>query len=159
MKRNFDIIRYKELVEKENHLNQQNNSLIYQNREEFAELVQYGASIESQIFYQRREEYYFLISEYTKKTKTISKTLFELKFRQMEKKDSEAADIVLKDFKQLSVFSIDLESVEFSSLIQEISAICLLSQEFGSEEEGISDQKFHKSVEKTYLKMRKFLKK
>ena len=72
MKKNFDIIRYKELVEKENHLNQQNNSLIYQNREEFAELVKYGASIESQIFYQRREEYYLLISEYIKKIKTIS---------------------------------------------------------------------------------------
>jgi hypothetical protein len=49
--------------------------------------------------------------------------------------------MITKNFKQLAGFSVDLEAVEFSP------------------EEGISDQKFRKSIEKPYFEIRKFLKK
>jgi uncharacterized protein YdhG (YjbR/CyaY superfamily) len=57
------------------------------------------------------------------------------------KKNGEAAPMITKNFKQLAGFSVDLEAVEFSP------------------EEGISDQKFRKSIEKPYFEIRKFLKK
>jgi hypothetical protein len=70
----------------------------------------------------------------------------------MEKEDAKAAKIITNDFKQLATFSVDLKAVEFSSLIGEISDVSMVAREFGPEE-GISNQKFRKSIEKTFLQM------
>jgi hypothetical protein len=70
MKITSDIERYKELLEKEKCLNQQSNSLIFENKDEFIELLSYGARVEDQISYERKREYYSLISEYIEKVVT-----------------------------------------------------------------------------------------
>ena len=46
--------------------------------------------------------------------------------------------------------------MEFSSLIEEISDVSMVAYEFGPEE-GISDQKSRKSIEKTFLQIQNFL--
>ncbi|MFT5791521.1 MAG: hypothetical protein ACI9LI_000857 [Saprospiraceae bacterium] len=155
MKITLDIERYKELLEKEKCLSQQSNSLVFEDRDEFIELLSYAASVQDQISYERREEYYSLISRYIEKV--VISSVFECEFLEMEKEDGKAATMITNDFKQLAVFSVDLRALKFSSLTTKIYDVCMLALEFG--EEGISDQKSHKSVEKTYFEMRKFLKK
>jgi hypothetical protein len=153
MKITFDMDRYNELLEKEKRLSQQSNSLIFENKDEFIELLSYGAHVESQISYKRKREYYSLISEYIEKVFTPQ--IFQWKFLKMEKEDAKAAKMITNDFKQLAIFSVDLKAVEFSSLIEEISDVSMVAKEFGPEK-GISDQKFRKSIEKTFFQMQKF---
>jgi hypothetical protein len=156
MKITFDIERYKELLQKEECLNQQSSSLVLENRDEFIELLSYGADVQNQISYQRKHEYYFLISQYIEKV--FISSVFQWEFLKMEKEDGNAATIITNNFKQLAVFSVDLKAVKFSSLTDKIYDVCMLAIEF-SPEEGISEQQFHKCVEKIYFEMRKFLKK
>ena len=47
MKITFDINRYNELLEKEKRLSQENNSLIFENKDEFIELLSYGARVKN----------------------------------------------------------------------------------------------------------------
>ena len=158
MRITFDIDRYKKLLQKNEFLSQQNKSLILENKNEFLELLTYSARVGDQICYERKKEYYFLISQYVKKKANPSVTVFESKFLEMSREDCEAAEIITNDFKQLSNFSVDLEAVKFSSLIGKIYDVCLMAREFGPED-GISDQEFRKSVEETYFEIRTFLKK
>jgi hypothetical protein len=153
MKITFDMDYYDELLEKEKRLSQQSNSLIFENKDEFIELLSYGARVQNQISYERKKEYYSLISQYIEKV--VTPPIFQSEFLKMEKEDVKAAKMITNDFKQLAIFSVDLKAVEFSSLIGEISDVSMLAQEFSSEE-GISNQKFRKSIEKTFLQMQKF---
>ena len=153
MKITFDIDRYNELLKKEKHLSKQSNSLIFENKDEWVELLSYGARVENQISYERKKEYYSLISQYIEKV--LTPPVFQSKFLEMEKEDAKAAKMITNDFKQLAIFSVDLKAVEFSSLIGEISDISMLAREFGPEE-GISDQKFRKSIKKTFFQMQEF---
>ena len=154
MKITFDIDRYNELLEKEKRLSQKNNSLIFENKDEFIELLSYGARVKDQISYERNQDYYSLISQYI--DKVVTAPIFQSEFLKMEKEDAKAAKIITDDFKQLARFSVDLKAVEFSSLIEDISEVSMVACEFGPEE-GISDQKFRKSIEKTFLQIQNFL--
>lgn len=154
MKITFDIDRYNELLEKEKRLSQENNSLIFENKDEFIELLSYGARVKNQISYERNQDYYSLISQYI--DKVVTAPIFQSEFLKMEKEDAKAAKIITDDFKQLARFSVDLKAVEFSSLIEDISEVYMVACEFGPEK-GISDQKFRKSIEKTFLQIQNFL--
>lgn len=156
MKITFDIDRYKQLLEKEKQLSQQSKSLIFENREEFRELLSYGGRVEKQISYQRKNDYHSLISQYIEKV--VINPVFQYEFLEMEKEDDRTAKIITDDLERLVIFAIDLEALEFSSFIEKISEISMVAREFGSEE-GISDQNFRQSVEKIYFKMQKFLEK
>jgi hypothetical protein len=116
----------------------------------------YGARVQNQISYERKEKYYSLISQYIEKV--VTPPVFQSEFLEMKKEDGKAAKMITDDFKQLAIFSVDLKAVKFSSLTKGIYDVCMLAREFGLKE-GISDQKFRKSIEKTYFEMRKFLKK
>ncbi len=154
MKITFDIDRYNELLEKEKRLSQENKSLIFENKDEFIELLSYGACVKDQISYERNQDYYSLISQYI--DKVVTAPIFQSEFLKMEKEDAKAAKIITDDFKQLARFSVDLKAVEFSSLIEDISEVSMVACEFGPEE-GISDQKFRKSIEKIFLQIQNFL--
>jgi hypothetical protein len=151
----LDIERYKELLEKEKDLGQQNKSLIFENRDEFIELLSYDADVKSQISYERKKDYFRLISKYIQRS--VTPEIFGGSFLIMQREDGEVANVIMNDFERLTIFSVDLKAVEFSSLTSEIHDFCTLAQEFAPEE-GISDQKFRKSIEKTHFKMRRFLK-
>ena len=70
----------------------------------------------------------------------------------MEKRDAKAAKILLNDIKQLETFSIDLIAIKFGSLIDEISELSALAQEFGPHN-GINKKNFLKSIKKIYSEM------
>ena len=110
--------------------------------------------MEAQISYERNQDYYSLISQYI--DKVVTAPIFQSEFLKMEKEDAKAAKIITDDFKQLACFSVDLKAMEFSSLIGGISEVCMVAREFGPEED-ISDQKFRKSIEKTFLQIQNFL--
>ena len=120
----FDVDRYNELLKKEKGLSEQGNSLIFENKDEFVELLSYNARVTSQISYERKKEYYSLISQYVENMITLP--MFQSEFLEMEKKDAEAAKRITNDFKQLASFSVDLKAVEFSSLIGEISDVSII---------------------------------
>jgi hypothetical protein len=153
MKITFDMDRYNELLKKEKRLSQQSKSLIFENKDEFIELLSYGARVESQISYERKEEYYSLISQYIEKV--VTSPTFQSEFLKMEKEDGKVAKMITNDFKQLAIFPVDLKAMGFSSLMGEIFDVSMVAKEFGPEE-GISDQKFRKSIEKTFLQIQKF---
>ena len=113
-------------------------------------MLSYGVRVEEQISYERKEEYYSLIFQYIEKV--VTPPVFQWEFLEMEKEDGNAVTMITNDFKQLVIFSVDLKAVKFSSLTGEIYDVCMLAQKFGLEE-GISDQKFHKSIEKITSKL------
>ena len=115
-----------EKLEKEKCLNQQSNSLIFENRDEFIELLSYGAHVEGQISYEREiKEYYSLISRYIEKV--VIPSVFQWEFLKMREEDSNAATMITNDFKQLAVFSVDLRALKFSSLTTKISDVSRLA--------------------------------
>lgn len=154
MKITFDIDRYNELLEKEKRLSQENNPLILENKDEFIELLSYGARVKNQISYERNQDYYSLISQYI--DKVVTAPIFQSEFLKMEKEEAKAAKIITDDFKQLARFLVDFKAVEFSSLIEDISEIFMIACGFFPEK-GISDQKFRKSIQKTFLQIQNFL--
>jgi hypothetical protein len=84
MKNRFNLTRYLELIEKENAL-AYNKSLFSENRCEFIELLDYGTTVERQIKYDRKNDYFLLIDNYLQKLISLSNFWSEL--LEMEKED------------------------------------------------------------------------
>jgi len=123
------------------------------NKQDLAErdqlqLLSYGALVERQISYNRKEEYFSLIKEYL--AKKINPSTFRGKFLKMQKQDDDTTQIMEKDFEQLSNFSIDLEEEgPFSLLIDLIYNNSMLAVEFGPKD-GISEDEFKVSIENAF---------
>lgn len=150
MKDVLNLIRYNELLKKEENLNLENKSLILENKSEFLELLSYPSKLQKWISYQNKEKYYLLISQYL--DNLVSSPSFQVAFLELDQEDAEAGKILLNDIKQFQTFPIDLRAIKFGSLIQEISQLSDVAREFGPED-GISDEKFLKSIKKIYSEM------
>lgn len=138
MSKNFNLKNYVELLNKQN-----------LTETDQLQLLSYGALVERQISYNRREEYFSLIKEYL--AKKINPSTFRGKFLKMQKQDDDTAQIMKENFEQLSNFSIDLELEEgpFSLLIDLIYDNSMLAVEFGPED-GISEDEFKVSIENAF---------
>ncbi len=147
----FDVQRYKELLTKNKSLNKTNKDLFYE--PDFIELFSCEASLETQIFYNRREKYFNLIREYL--VETIDPSVFRTRFTRMVREDLKKAHQVLDDFEQLSNFLIDSGLDEFSSLFEEINEKCLNGLEF--EDNIISEDKLRDSIREIFFQMQKYL--
>lgn len=145
MRNNFNLKHYIELLEKNANLERTEDITETEKRE----LLSYGARIERQISYNRKDQYFSLIREYL--AKIINPNTFRGKFLKMQKADDDATQILEQDFEQLSCFSIDLEEGTFSSLIDRIYNISMLAVEFGPED-GISEDEFRDSIEAEFSK-------
>ena len=152
MNNTFNITRYRELVEKETTLANEKKDLFYENRSEFIELLEYRASVERQISYNRKNDYFLLISKYLNQLITPSE--FRNEFLEMEKQDSTKAEKILQDFQQLSFFSLVENLEEFSNLTDQISDLCFELIELGYGE-GLSEDEFHDSVNNLCLQLKK----
>jgi hypothetical protein len=147
----MDISRYKELIELD-----KNNLL--SNDQFWGELLDYEASVEFQITYNRKQEYLLLIEKYI--NQQIDFYEFKSLFLIMTKEDSEAASIILNDLKALETFKLDNDrlSLKISELITDISILCLdFSEPFAETEDEIAESKikFYSLVKKHYLKLQK----
>jgi hypothetical protein len=147
----FNVLRYRELLKKESILEKQNKFLF--GEPDYLELLSYQATVYSQIYFSRRNEYCFLIKKYL--NTTIPSHKFRARFLEMVKQDDEKAEKILQDFKKLSSFSIDGNLDQFSSLFGRISNNCLQAFEFGPKNDGygIPEDEFRNSIEKTYFQI------
>ena len=152
MKNIFNVTRYRELVEKETALVNEKKVLFYENRSEFIELLKYQASVEVQISYNRKNDYFLLINKYLNQLITPSE--FRNEFLEMEKQDSTKAEKILQDFQQLSFFSLVENLEEFSNLTGQISDLCFEVIDVGYGE-GLSKDEFHDSVNILCLQLKK----
>ncbi len=145
MENQFDVKRYKELLELE-----KTNKISFLD----LELVTYQASIPSQISYNRKENYFSFIETYLKGT--IDGYLFRSKFLEMENQDAKIAYRIRQDFQKLEAFTLADDLEEFSSLTQEISTLC---EEYDEIWDGtiipMSESEFYSLVNKHYYQLAK----
>lgn len=142
MTRKFNLARYKELLELE-----KNDEITL--TELFTELFKYGATIESQIFFDNKENYFSLIEEYLRGK--LAGRDFRSQFRKMENKDEETAYIIQQDFQKLETFTFADQLEDFSNSMVEISRLCL---EYDIVE-PMSESKFYSLVNKHYFQLAK----
>jgi hypothetical protein len=115
----FNLSRYKKLLAKETALVKKKKSLLTENRPEYFELLDSRASIEEQMNYNRRNDYFLLIDKYL--NQLITPFDFQIEFLKLEKNDSRKA---LEDEEQLSTFSLVDNLKEFSNLMGKIYDLC-----------------------------------
>lgn len=94
MANQFNLLRYKELLELE-----KNNKVTFLD----LELLTYKASIESQICYNRKENYFSLIEKYLKGK--LAGHDFRSKFLKMETSDRKTAYTIKRNFQLAKLFS------------------------------------------------------
>jgi len=146
MANQFNLARYKELLELE-----KSNKITFLD----LELLTYGASIESQICYNRKENYFSLIEKYLRGK--IAGHEFRSKFLEMEKQDGRTAYIIKQDFQKLEVFTLADDLEEFSYLTGEISTLCLEYDEiWDGTMERMSESEFYSLVNKHYFQLAEF---
>lgn len=108
------------------------------------ELFFYFKIIQSQIYYNQKEKYFYLIQEYL--TKTIYSNSFRDKFFTIRSQDKKTQEILENHFQLLSTFSIDSESDGFIYVIDEIYNLSFLV-----ENGRVSENEFRDLVEKIFL--------
>ena len=79
------------------------------------ELATYQASVDSQISYDRKEDYFSLIETYLKGN--TSGDEFRSKFLEIEDQDSHNASIILQNFQKLEKFILGNNHEKFSKLL------------------------------------------
>ena len=143
MAKQFNLERYKELLELE-----KNNKITFLD----LELVTYGANIESQICYNRKENYFSLIEKYLKRK--IDGYEFRSKFIEMEQQDGKLSSIIKQDFQKLEVFTLADDLKEFSNLLVEISTLCWEYDEiWDGTMTPMSENEFYSLVNKHYFQL------
>ena len=121
----------------------------------FLELLALEASIENQIFYNNKNNYFALIQKYL--NETIHPNIFRAQFIKMVNEDLKKSQEILDNFEELSTFWIDLELDEFGSLLENIHETCLCAFEFEGQEDAIPETKFRDSIQKIFFKIQKYL--
>lgn len=141
MEEYFNVSRYKELLELEE-------------KDEISgcdlELLSYEASIEGQIGYNRRQDYFILIHQYL--NRIILPHIFRSKFLEMTYEDTDKAEIILQNVKELEVFTLTKDLEKFSDLMGQISTLCF---EFGEVWDGsievMSESEFYSLLNNYYV--------
>jgi len=151
----FNVPRYRELLKKEKILEEQNKFLL--DEPDYLELLSCKGSVDCQICFDRKSDYFSLIEKYL--NTIISPEKFRARFLEMGEQDYEKAKKILQDFEQLSNFSIDVKSDGFCSLFEGISDDCRQAFEFGPEDDGygIPEDEFRNSIEKIYFQLVNYL--
>lgn len=143
MANQFNLERYKELLELE-----KSKKITFLD----LELLTYEANIESQISYNRKENYFSLMEKYL--NEKIVGHEFRSKFLEMEKQDGKIAYIIKQDLQNLEVFTLADDLEEFSHLIGEISTLCF---EYNEIWDGtmipMSESEFYSLVNKHYYQL------
>jgi len=113
------------------------------------------SSIETQVFYNHKNNYFALIQKYL--GETINFNVFRGQFIEMVNENLKKSHKILKNFEELSNFWIDLELDDFSSLFENIYETCLYAFEFEDQDDAMPEDKFRDSIEKFFFKIQKYL--
>ena len=143
MANHFNLLRYKELLELK-----KKNKITFLD----LELVSYQASIESQVCYNYKENYFSLIEKYLKGK--LAGYDFRSKFLEMENQNNQIAYRIEDDFQKLEAFTLADELEDFSNLILKISELCFDYDEVWYQTtERMSESEFYYLVNKYYFQL------
>lgn len=116
MKKKFNFIGYKKLLDMENR-----GEIVFFDTNYF-KLLRYQTSVGKQLIYDRKEDYYSIINKYLNKTLTIIE--FRTQFLAMKKEDMEKGYVILGNTQELEVFDLAEDLEKFSRLIGKIFNLC-----------------------------------
>ena len=146
MKKYFNLSRYKELLKLE-----EKGEISFLD----LELLSLQASVEQQMCYNRKKDYFILIDKYL--SQIISSSEFRSKFLQMEKEDSKKASIILENIQELEVLTLANNLEKYSDLIGQISTLCFEYDEvWDGTMEPMSESEFYYLVNNHYLQLGNF---
>ena len=143
MKKYFNLKRYKELLELE-----QSGKLSSFNDE----LVNLCTNVEKQIIYNRKNDYFKLIDNYL--SQVISPHDFRIQLSEMTFQDARNANVILKDFQKLEVFTLETDCNQFMSVMFRIIELCEGYYEMWFDTtELMPEDKFYKLVKDYYTQL------
>ena len=149
----FNLSRYRQLLAKKDSSTNKNKDLF--DDPTFIELLSFESSVETQVFYNHKNNYFALIQKYL--DETINPNVFRGQFIGMVNEDLKKSHKILNNFEELSTFWIDLELDDFSSLFENIYETCLYAFEFEDQDDAMPEDKFRDSIEKFFFKIQKYL--
>jgi len=139
----LNLSRYRELLAKTDSSTNKNKDLF--DDPTFIELLSLESSVETQVFYNHKNNYFALIQKYL--GEIINPNVFRGQFIEMVNEDMKKSHKILKNFEELSTFWIDLELDDFSSLFENIYETCLYAFEFEDQDDAMPEDKFRDSIE------------
>lgn len=148
----FNLPWYRQLLAKKDSSTNKNKDLF--DDPTFIELLSLESSVETQVFYNHKNNYFALIQKYL--GETINPNVFRGQFIEMVNEDLKKSHKILKNFEELSTFWIDLELDDFSSLFENIYETCLYAFEFEDQDDAMPEDKFRDSIEKFFFKIQKY---
>lgn len=153
MTKNFNFLKYKNLVEEDKTLESFGKSLYLENPMKYSELLSYEIILEYNIIYQKKLEYYNLVRSYIHNE--ISYGSFSSKFFKMEKEAQANLKNCRKNLDQISNLVIDSKEKNFANLIHELSD----NFEFVIDipENQITESKVRLVIEEIFSKMQKIM--
>jgi hypothetical protein len=149
----FNLLRYRQLLAKKDYSTNKNKHLF--DDLTFIELLSLESNVETQVFYNHKNNYFALIQKYL--GEEVSPNLFRGQFIEMVNEDLKKSHKILKNFEELSTFWIDLELDDFSSLFENIHETCLYAFEFEDQDDAMLEDKFRDSIENFFFKIQKYL--
>jgi len=149
----FNLSCYRQLVAKTDCLTSKNEDFFTDPI--FLELLSLESSLQTQIFYNNKNNYFTLIQKYL--DEIINPYVFRAKFIEMVNEDMKKSHKILNDFEELSTFWIDLKLDEFCSLFENIHETCFYAFEFEDEKNLVPEDKFCDSIQKIFFKIQKYL--
>ena len=144
---NYDLNRYFYLLEQEEILKKQGGSLYKVNREDYLELLSYKVRLENQKYWENRQKYFSVISDFLNGINTAED--FSDEFFYLWKKDRDR-DGTKMDFEP------DTISEGFSSLIGKVFSCCEIFEPESKEEEKYNEKWLKNSIEKIFSGMQKY---
>lgn len=144
----FNLPRYRQLLAKKDSSTNKNKDLF--DDPTFIELLSLESSVQTQVFYNHKNNYFALIQKYL--GEIINPNVFRGQFIEMVNEDVKKSHKILKNFEELSTFWIDLELDDFSSLFENIYETCLYAFEFEDQDDAMPEDKFRDSIENFFSK-------
>lgn len=144
----YDTKRYFYLLEQEEIFKKQGISFYKVNREDYIELLNYKVRLENQKYWENRQKYVSVISEFLNGITTAED--FSDKFLDLWKKDRD------RDGSKIN-FEPDTISEEFSSLIGKVFSCCEIFEPESKEEDEYDEKWLKNSIKKIFYEMQKYL--
>lgn len=148
MAKQFDFRRYQELIK----LDEMKKGGLDFWSKDFRELLQFQGSIQSQISYNRKDQYFSLVQKYLNGMLTVYE--FQSNFLELEEEDRKTSDTIEQNSGELEVFMLADELEEFSNWQNRISILII---EYDKYEERMSDDEFYSIIKDSYLQLQKAL--
>ena len=142
----YDTKRYFYLLEQEEILKKQGVSFYKVNREHYMELLNYKVRLENQKYWENRQKYVSVISQFLSEINTAAD--FSDEFLDLWKKDRD------RDVSKMN-FEPNIISEEFSSLIVKVFSCCEIFEPKSKEEDEYDEKWVKNSIKEIFSEIQK----